>query len=50
MSIPGRHDVARRTDCRFLAQLVSERKIEEDEAFELAPQLAYKLAKRAHKL
>ena len=50
LSIPARHDVARRMDCRFLAALVVEHKIEEDEAFELAPELAYKLAKRAYKL
>ena len=50
LSIPARHDVARRIDCRFLAQLVAERRIEEDEAFELAPQLAYTLAKKAYKL
>jgi glucuronate isomerase len=50
LSIPARHDVARRMDCRFLAQLVAEHKIEEDEAFELAPELAYGLAKRAYKL
>lgn len=50
LSIPARHDVARRMDCRFLAQLVAEHKIEEDEAFELAPELAYRLAKRAYKL
>lgn len=50
LSIPARHDVARRMDCRFLAQLVAEHKLEEDEAFELAPELAYKLAKRAYKL
>jgi len=50
LSIPARHDVARRIDCRFLAQLVAEHRIEEDEAFELAPELAYKLAKRAYKL
>jgi len=50
LSIPARHDVARRMDCRFLAQLVAEHKIDEDEAFELAPELAYKLAKRAYKL
>src|SRR6266568_3623484 len=43
LSIPARHDVARRIDCRFLAQLVAEHKIEEDEAFELAPELAYRL-------
>jgi glucuronate isomerase len=50
LSIPARHDVARRIDCRFLAQLVAEHRIEEDEAFELAPQLAYTLAKKAYKL
>jgi glucuronate isomerase len=50
LSIPARHDVARRMDCRFLAQLVAEHKIEEDEAFELAPELAYGLAKRAYRL
>ena len=50
LSIPARHDVARRIDCRFLATLVVEHKIDEDEAFELAPELAYGLAKRAYKL
>ncbi len=50
MSIPARHDVARRMDCRFLATLVAEHKIGEDEAFELVPELAYGLAKRAYRL
>jgi glucuronate isomerase len=50
LSIPARHDVARRMDCRFLARLVAEHRLEEDEAFELAPELAYRLAKRAYKL
>ncbi|MEO8676492.1 MAG: glucuronate isomerase [Casimicrobiaceae bacterium] len=50
MSIPARHDVARRIDCRFLATLAVEHKIGEDEAFELAPELAYGLAKRAYRL
>jgi glucuronate isomerase len=50
LSIPARHDVARRIDCRFLAQLVAEHKIDEDEAFALAPELAYGLAKRAYRL
>ena len=50
LSIPARHDVARRMDCRFLATLVVEHKIGEDEAFELAPELAYGLAKRAYRL
>ena len=50
LSIPARHDVARRIDCRFLATLVREHRLGEDEAFELAPQLAYTLAKKAYKL
>ena len=50
LSIPARHDVARRIDCRFLAQLVAEHRLEEDEAFELAPELAYGLVKRAYRL
>ncbi len=50
MSIPARHDVARRMDCRFLATLAVEHKIGEDEAFEMAPLLAYGLAKAAYKL
>jgi glucuronate isomerase len=50
LSIPARHDVARRIDCRFLATLVREHRIGEDEAFELAPELAYRLAKRAYRL
>jgi len=50
LSIPARHDVARRIDCRFLAQLVAEHRIDEDEAFDLAPQLAYHLAKQAYRL
>ncbi|MEO6564526.1 MAG: glucuronate isomerase [Casimicrobiaceae bacterium] len=50
MSIPARHDVARRMDCRFLATLVVEHKIGEDEAFDLAPGLAHDFAKAAYKL
>ena len=50
LSIPARHDVARRMDCRFLATLAVEHKIGEDEAFELAPLLARDLAKAAYKL
>ncbi|PWC52146.1 glucuronate isomerase, partial [Azospirillum sp. TSA6c] len=40
-SIPARHDVSRRVDCSFLARLVSEHRMEEDEAAELAVDLAY---------
>jgi glucuronate isomerase len=50
LSIPARHDVARRMDCRFLATLVVEHKIGEDEAFELAPGLAREFAKAAYRL
>ncbi|MEO5700299.1 MAG: glucuronate isomerase [Casimicrobiaceae bacterium] len=50
LSIPARHDVARRIDCRFLATLAVEHRIDEAEAFELAPKLAYHFAKAAYKL
>lgn len=50
MSIPARHDVARRIDCGFLAQLVAEHRMEEWEATELATDLSYNLAKQAYKL
>jgi glucuronate isomerase len=50
LSIPARHDVARRTDCAFLARLVAEHRLEEDEALEVAYDLAYRLVKRAYRL
>ena len=50
LSIPARHDVARRIDCAFLARLVAEHRIEEDEAFELATDLTGNLAKKAYRL
>ncbi len=49
-SIPARHDVARRMDCGFLARLVAEHRLEEDEALETAADLACRLAKQAYKL
>jgi glucuronate isomerase len=49
-SIPARHDVARRIDCRYLAQLVAEHRLDEDEAAEVAVDLAYRLPKAAYKL
>ncbi|RWP23749.1 glucuronate isomerase [Mesorhizobium sp.] len=49
-SIPARHDVARRVDCAFLARLVAEHRLREDEAHELAQELAYTLAKKAYRL
>ncbi|RZT56237.1 glucuronate isomerase [Sphingomonas sp. BK036] len=50
LSIPARHDVARRMDCGFLAQLVVEHRLEEDEAHEVARALAYDLVKQAYRL
>jgi len=50
MSIPARHDVARRIDCGFLARLVAEHRLEDWEAAELARDLAYNFAKAAYKL
>jgi len=50
LSIPARHDVARRIDCGFLARLVTEHRLEDWEAAELAQDLAYNLAKKAYKL
>ena len=50
LSIPARHDVARRMDCGFLAKLVVEHRIGEDEAHEVARALTYDLVKAAYRL
>ncbi len=50
LSIPARHDVARRIDCGMLAQWVVEHRLEEWEAAEIAVDLAYHLAKKAYRL
>lgn len=50
LSIPARHDVARRVDCGFLARLVAEHRLEEDDAYEIAHDLTYGLVKRAYRL
>jgi len=50
LSIPARHDVARRIDCSFLARLVAEHRIDEDESFAVAADLAYGLARKAYRL
>ena len=49
-SIPARHDVARRVDCAYLAELVCSGRLRENEAHEVAYDLAYGLAKSAYKL
>ncbi len=50
LSIPARHDVARRSDCAFLARLVAEHRLNEDEAFELAQDLTVNLVRKAYRL
>ena len=50
LSIPARHDMARRIDCGYLAELVVEHSIEDWEAAELARGLAYDFAKQAYRL
>ncbi|MBU2881042.1 glucuronate isomerase [Psychrosphaera sp. B3R10] len=49
MSIPARHDVARRIDCAALAKLVAEHRLREDEAIEVAIDLTYNLVKKAYR-
>ena len=43
LSIPARHDLARRIDAGYLARLVAEHRLAEDEAAETAVDLAYLL-------
>ncbi len=50
LSIPARHDMARRIDCGFLAELVAEHRMEDWEAAELARDLSYTLSKQAYRL
>ncbi len=49
-SIPARHDLARRIDCAYLAELVATHRLDESEAAEIAVDLAYNLPKKAYKL
>jgi len=50
LSIPARHDVARRVDCAFLARLVTEGRLDEDEAVEVVRELTVGLVRKAYKL
>jgi glucuronate isomerase len=50
LSIPARHDVARRVDCGFLARLVAEHRIADWEAAELAHDLTVGLVRKAYRL
>ncbi len=50
LSIPARHDLARRIDAAYLAELVVTHRLGEDEAADLIVDLAYTLPKAAYKL
>ncbi len=50
LSIPARHDVARRMDCSFLARLVAEHRLDMDEALDLARELTCGLVRQAYRL
>ena len=50
LSIPARHDVARRVDCAFLARLVTEGRLDEDEAVEVVRELTVGLVRKAYRL
>jgi glucuronate isomerase len=50
LSIPARHDVARRIDCGFLARLVAEHRLADWEAAELARELTSGLVRRAYRI
>jgi glucuronate isomerase len=45
LSIPARHDLARRIDAGYLANLVIQHRLDEDDAFRVAQDLAYNLAR-----
>lgn len=49
-SIPARHDVARRVDSGWLAEMIVTHRLDETEAFEIAALLAHGLAKQAYRL
>lgn len=48
LSIPARHDLARRIDAGYLARLVVEHRLAEDEAVETAVDLAYRLPQESY--
>jgi len=50
LSIPARHDVARRVDSAFLARMVAEHRMDLVEAHELITDLTYTLPRKAYKL
>ncbi len=49
-SIPARHDLSRRVDANFLADLVSRHIVEEDEAAEMIEAMAYRLVRETYRM
>lgn len=49
-SIPARHDMSRRIDCSYLARLVCDHRISENDARQVALDLAYNLPKQAYRI
>ena len=49
-SIPARHDLSRRVDANFLADLVSRHIVEEDEAAEMIEAMAYNLVRETYRM
>jgi len=50
LSIPARHDLARRIDCTYLSELVVQGRLPIEEAAEVVQDLAYRLPKKVYKL
>jgi len=50
LSSPARHDVARRVDCAYLAELVATSRLTLDEARSVAVDLTSRLPRLAYKL
>jgi glucuronate isomerase len=50
LSIPARHDVARRIDCAYLGRLVADHRLDEEEAHTIAAELTNGLARKAYRL
>jgi glucuronate isomerase len=50
LSIPARHDLARRIDCAYLSELVIQGRLPMEEASQVATDLTYKLPKKVYKL
>ena len=50
LSIPARHDMSRRIDCSYLAKLVCEHRISEEDAHVIAADLTYNLPKQTYRI